>query len=151
MLLVGPHSSLDLSVIGYQFPNDTTDPYDSNWLKVSVRVRHPRGDWSRVDPCLLTDEAARLATWLEDVSARREVAAECDFLEPNLHFELLGGPDDVRVVRVHLRLELRPPWAHGGDDAEDVYVDVPAHPDQLVEAAGSLRADLARYPRRGER
>ena len=71
VLLAGLEGNeLELRVVGYQFPDDDTDPWDSNWLLVSVRVVSPAGTWEVVDPCLTTWEAKHLVRWLVNAAAR---------------------------------------------------------------------------------
>lgn len=147
MHMDGPDGSLELSLLGYQYPGLVTEPFDSNWLHVRVAVRHPRGDWVATDPCLLTYEAVALADWLEAAAAGREGDAELDFLEPCLRFELRGPGVGGRALRVHFEHELRPPWARVDVEA-DAYLDLSAAPEVLAVAADALRAQVARYPQR---
>ena len=152
MRLVGHDGIIELSLVGYQFPHLATVPWDSNWLNVRVRVRHPRGDWTAQDPCLLTYDVAGLADWLDAVAAGREEDTEHGFMEPNLYFRSVTDPDGNRFVRVYFELELRPTWApFDGAPMEDLYLDFPAEPSQLTKAAQSLREQLAHYPQRTER
>src|SRR3954452_11841563 len=60
--------SLDLKILGYQFPHLETQQYDSNWLIVSGNVTGPIGSWQFSDPFLLTYEAERLASWMDAVA-----------------------------------------------------------------------------------
>jgi hypothetical protein len=152
MQLVGSDGSLELTVVGYQFPHLAMEAWDSNWLNVRVRVQHPRGSWTAQDPCLLTHDVAELADWLEAAATGREQDSELGFMEPNLAFQTGLDGRGSRFVRVYFDLELRPPWAPSdGVPVEEVFLDFPAEPAQLSAAARSLREQLARYPRRTER
>jgi hypothetical protein len=152
MQLVGSDGSVELTLVGYQFPHLATAPWDSNWLIVRVRVQHPRGNWSAQDPCLLTYDVAGLADWLEAVAVGREDDAELGFMEPNLLFRTGTDSHGSRFVRVCFDLELRPDWARSDEaETEDLFLDFPADPTQLTAAARSLREQLARYPQRTER
>lgn len=152
MQLTGPDGALALTLAGYQFPQLATVEYDSNWLNVHVRVRHPRGEWTAQDPSLLTYEAESLAGWLEGVAAEREPHAECSFLEPNLRFEVRADEAGRRLLRAYFELELRPKWApYDGAPEDDLFIDVPVVSAHLMAAAASLREQLARYPQRTER
>ena len=152
MRLVGPDGALELTLVGYQFPHLATVPWDSNWLNVRVRVQHPRGGWTAQDPCLLTYDVAGLADWLEAVVAAREEDPEHGFMEPSLFFRSGTDADGRRFVRVFFELGLRPAWPpFDGAPMEDLFLDFPAEPSQLTEAAQSLRGQLARYPQRTER
>src|SRR3712207_3835953 len=85
MLLRGREGNeLELALVGYQFPDENTDPWDSNWLLVSVRVLGPEGSWDVVDPCLTTWEAKRLVSWLIHAAAHDPASRPMTFTEPNL-------------------------------------------------------------------
>src|SRR5262245_17587543 len=121
----------ELRIAGYQFPDDATSDYDSNWLVVEGSVRHPRGGWLFRDPSLLTYEVARLADWLEAVAAGAESQPWCGFIEPNLSFEV-AGEGATRVLRVAFAVEALPPWANFG---EHVSVEFPVTGLDLISAA----------------
>lgn len=111
MLLRGSDGqSFQLRVLGYQFPNETTDYWDANWLYVAVSVEHPRGGWSAIDPSLLTFEVARLADWFDSLAQGGPVDAEEEFTEPNLAFRLSQGGSG-QALCVYFELESRPAWA----------------------------------------
>ncbi|MGI9033048.1 MAG: WapI family immunity protein [Acidimicrobiales bacterium] len=141
-------NELGLSIVGYRDPDETVDPWNSNALLVSVRVVSPHGRWEVVDPCLTTWEAARLASWLTTVAVAPERAPAC-ISEPNLTAWARG-----RLERTDLRfcfeLERRPPWTPSVAGAADLCVDLDVATRDVLDAASSLRADLARFPRRGE-
>ena len=153
MLLRGSEGNeLELAVVGYQFPDEERDPWDSNGLLVSVRVLAPEGSWSVVDPCLTTWEAKRLVSWLVHAAAREPSAAPMTFTEPNL--TVLAGPVAGAPDRVHVRasfaLELRPPWAHTVAGSDNLTVDLDVRRGDLARAAASLLSDLVEFPQRGD-
>jgi hypothetical protein len=78
-------------IVGYQFPEVAEAEYDSNWLMVKIVVRHPDGDWSAVDPALLTYEVRELADWLRVVGSGSRETREMAFLEPCLSFRDRSG------------------------------------------------------------
>jgi hypothetical protein len=137
----------ELRVAGYQFPDNATADYDSNWLVIEGAVRHPRGEWQFRDPSLLTYEVARLADWLETVAAGTEPEPWCRFIEPNLRFELVGE-GAARVLRISFAIEALPPWAKVGDD---VSVEFPVGESEIASAVRSLRQQLRASPQRAER
>ena len=152
MLLAGLEGAeLELHVVGYQFPADDTDPWDSNWLLVSVRVVAPAGTWEVIDPCLTTWEAKHLVRWLVNAAARDPDAAPVTFTEPNLTVMAEAKPGDPNrvLVRACFQLELRPPWARGSGGRE-LCVDLDVGRAALARAAASLLAELVRFPPRGE-
>jgi sigma54-dependent transcription regulator len=135
--------------MGYQYPSLSQAEYDSNWLRVRVDVQHARGRWSAQAPCLLTSEVTELANWRERVAAGADQAAEHEFIEPNLKFELRHVAEAARAIRVYFEMEVRPPWASAvGAPEADLFLDIPVDASQLASAAESLRTQLARFPQR---
>ena len=153
MLLRGSEGNeLELAVVGYQFPDEERDPWDSNWLLVSVRVLAPEGSWAVVDPCLTTWEAKRLVSWLVHAAAREPSVVPMTFTEPNLTVvagPVAGAPDRVQV-RARFALELRPPWAHQVAGTDNLTVDLEVRRGDLARAAASLLSDLVAFPQRGD-
>ena len=153
MLLRGAEGNeLELAIAGYRFPDEARDPWDSNWLLVSVRVLSPEGSWSVVDPCLTTWEAKRLVSWLVHAAAREPSSAPMTFTEPNLTVvagPVAGDPNAVRV-RASFALELRPPWAHTVAGSDNLAVDLDVRRGDLARAAASLLSDLVEFPQRGD-
>jgi hypothetical protein len=141
-------NELELAVVGYQFPAEDRDPWDSNALLVSVRVLAPEGSWDVVDPCLTTWEAKGLVAWLVSVAA----GASFTFSEPNvtLTARAAAGAPQRAVVRACFALELRPPWAHTVAGSDNLCVDLDVDRTDLARAAASLLADLVEYPQRGD-
>ncbi len=151
MLLVGLEGNeLELRVVGYQFPDDGTDPWDSNWLLVSVRVVSPEGTWEVVDPCLTTWEAKHLVRWLVGV-ARDPAGPPVTFTEPNVSVLARHKPADPHraLLTFSFELELRPPWT-GGARGSRLCVDLDVGRAALARAAASLLGDLVRFPPRGD-
>jgi hypothetical protein len=152
VLLAGLEGNeLELGIVGYQFPDDDTDPWDSNWLLVSVRVVSPAGTWEVVDPCLTTWEAKHLVRWLVNAAARDPGASPATFSEPNLAMTARAKPADANrvLLRAAFQLELRPPWARGSGGAE-LAVELDVGRAALARAAASLLGDLVRFPQRGD-
>jgi hypothetical protein len=152
MLLRGREGNeLELGVVGYQFPDEDRDPWDSNWLLVSVRVLAPEGSWDVVDPCLTTWEATRLVAWLVHAAGRDPSAFPMAFTEPNL--TVTARARSSAPLRVHVRacfsLELRPPWAHTAAGSGNLCVDLDVERADLARAAATLLSDLVSYPQRG--
>jgi hypothetical protein len=152
MLLRGREGNeLEVGVVAYQFPDEERDPWDSNWLLVSVRVLAPEGSWEVVDPCLTTWEAKRLVSWLVQAAARDPSAVPMTFTEPNL--TVTARSRTSAPLRAHVRacfaLELRPPWARTAAGSDDLCVDLDVERGDLARAAASLLSDLVRFPQRG--
>ena len=139
-------SSLDLRVIGYQFPEIDNKRYDSNWLIIEVSVVHPDGNWTARDPSLLTFEAAHLVDWLTDILSGTNQTEYCSFIEPNLSFRVTDGGT---TLRVYFDLEIRPHWAASDvADNEDLWVQFPLSEIDINAAADELRQQLSAFPQR---
>lgn len=148
MKLVGRHeTSLELSVGGYQFPDIADDPWDSNWLMVAGRVRHPHGSWTFTDPCLTTFELDQLASWLDDVAAGRPDPDHGYFTEPNLRFSYRQEPEPTIEIRV--AYESAPPWLVGEPRMQGAVLAFPVAMNDLGIAAADVRSFISRFPVRG--
>lgn len=146
-------NELALSIVGYQFPDETVDPWDSNGLLVSVRVVSPQGTWEVVDPCLTTWETSRLASWLTAVARGSMLGAVPGLAEPNLSVRATVdslGPAAGVSLRACFELENRPPWAPMVAGSRNLCVDVEVGRSEIGDAAADLRADLVRFPQRGD-
>jgi len=145
-------NELELGLVGYQFPKEERDPWDSNWLLVSVRVLAAEGSWDVVDPCLTTWEAKRLVSYLIHAAAHDPAAVPLTFTEPNLVVTVRSRTS--APLRVHLRacfaLELRPPWARMAAGSGNLCVDLDVERGDLARAAASLLSDLVQFPQRGD-
>ncbi len=153
MLLRGRQGTeLALSIVDYQFPDEQADPWDSNWLLVSLRVVAPQGSWEVVDPCLTTWEAEHLVRWLVAVAARPPATGRVSFSEPNVSVWAALPPTapDRAQLWACFALELRPPWLSAAAGSRDLCVDLDVTRIDLVKAAASLRSDLERFPQRGD-
>ncbi|MEU5764517.1 hypothetical protein ABZ782_01165 [Streptomyces asoensis] len=159
MLLSDHASSVELRLLGYQFPDTRGDAYDDNWLVVGATVTTPEGNWSFTDPCLLTDEAHEVSAWLRAAASGAVSATPPDadgqlwpdtwFIEPVLGFSLAARSDDGVLIRVHLSLEATPPWRR--DDGADIYqytVDVTVESEALLHAADHWDRSLNSFPSR---
>jgi hypothetical protein len=152
MLLRGRDGSeLELDLVGYQFPDNHADPWDSNSLLVAVRVVSKLGAWEAVDPCLTTWEATHLARWLGAVAAGDAIAIHSAYNEPNVRAAVTGVSPDRARLRTCFELESRPPWLPGpaaGRDTLCVDLDLPRR--ALRDAAVDLARQLQRFPQRGD-
>ncbi|MEV7282447.1 hypothetical protein [Streptomyces sp. NPDC093111] len=161
MLLNDLSSSVALLPVRYQFATVRGDSYDDNWLVIDGTVMTPEGSWSFADPCLLTDEARQVSTWLRAVAAGTVGVTEPDaegellpdtwFIEPVVAFSLANRSEGgTAVIRIHLSLEAAPPWQQG-DGGADIYqyvVEVSVDAAALVHAADQWDLALASFPPR---
>jgi hypothetical protein len=143
------NSSFHLSIVGYQFPENEKEEWDSNWLRIHMAVALPQGAWSLTDPFLLTYEVGRLADWFDAIANHKQVENELGFVEPNLGFEVIYQQDTAKYLRVHFGMECLPPWVEKNEHGTaDVFTDFSLADINLHEAAESLRLQLSFYPQR---
>ncbi len=145
---------ITVDLLEYQFPDLDNAPYDSNWLMIRVRAVHPRGEWTSIEPSLLTYEVATLADWLDCVAGKDRMGppSSLSFTEPNLRFDTTEGQDGEEMLRVSFELESRPPWMPASVDPGDpAWLEFPTGEVDLHGAATRLREQLTRFPQRSER
>lgn len=158
---VSGSTAVDLEIVGYQFPDyeprdgELFDEWDANWLVVRGHLVTPEVTWSFRNPCLTTDEVARLGAWLRSVASGRVSAqashrrAGIAFTEPNISVRLATREGDLRTLEWYFAQEASPPEASEEiryGDGHPVQTTVPAA--ELVHAAETWLAELARFPRR---
>ncbi|MDQ6910214.1 MAG: hypothetical protein M3Z84_05440 [Actinomycetota bacterium] len=148
-------NELGLTPVGYQFPDNKTDPWDSNQLRVAVRVATRQGTWEVSDPCLTTWEAKALANWLMRRTAMGALS-NSSFTAPNMTIRaraILNGRGFLTIgrfnVSVELELEHRPPWATPAQGSR-LHVELDVEGKDLLQSSKDLREELSRYPQRGD-
>lgn len=143
--------SLELRVLGYEYPDVKDDKWDSNWLNIEITVNHKNGTWVTTDPCLLTFEISKIADWFEQLYiSTDQVKPKLEFVEPNLVFNLITVGNKF-VIRIYFELEVRPPWRPAKTmkkPMKDLWVDFPLDEIDLSKAMHSLRLQLDRFPER---
>jgi hypothetical protein len=169
MRLVGAGGDeLELSIVGYQFPEADDPRLRFSWHMVEGRAVAGHQRWSFRWPALTCDESPRLAAWLRaaaawadtDADTRSDTNTRADtepgephpdaphpgalaFTEPNLSLAVL---DRGVTVRVGLDLELRPPSTQTTGAGHPTILHLDLRPDDLRRAARDLDADIVRYP-----
>lgn len=147
---------LEISVAGYEFPDNVKDPYDANWLIFRVALQSVFGAWrwQVEDAGALTWELEDCITWMRALAAGEAVASESfRFSEPDVSFHVIRHEDGSAVgLTVNLMDEFQPP-TKVLVPRENNIVSLRFHtPPQILKAfASRLHANLARFPQRGER
>lgn len=144
-------SSLELTVVGYQFPEFVpgrssldASHWDANWLVVRGCLVSAAGAGSEFeDPCLTTWEARQLADWLDVVSGDAvrlpERVPPLTFTEPALSFRLAA----TGAVSVEIRMWARR-WGRTGRHQSMFTVQTTAQ--ALAVQAQVWRGELAGFP-----
>ncbi|MDB5045794.1 MAG: hypothetical protein JWQ08_1844 [Deinococcus sp.] len=175
MQLEGGYISFELKILGYQFPNKTFEPYDSEWLSMQISIRHSEGrwaDWVNIDPSLETVEIQWLIDWLREVASHSSafknwrssrLESRMFFTEPNLGFEahsnVYSEDDHDLALRVYLAAENLPPFKEDLNHAlfdktgeiSEVWINFPVYAADLQRAALSLTEQLASFPTRTDK
>ncbi len=142
---------LSLRVLGYEYPGDTSDEFDSNWLFVELSACIGGRTWRVRSACLLTWELEWIARWMESTAAGEPFDRSLDFVEPCLLFEWIGRSGARTEFRVYVELECRPPWAKAlGAPRKDCWVTLHADRSELGRAAEDARRQRSMFPTRAD-
>lgn len=128
--------SLELNIVGYQFPESTNEGWDSNWLMIEGKARLGNCEWSFKDPLMTTFEVEELIGWLKGPSRLPTKI----FVEPNLKLTYL--PPTLTVSLSHESTKLF--------DGKEVRLVFPLKGNDLATLAESLRLQLKKFPFRGD-
>jgi hypothetical protein len=113
-----PGDVLDLSIVGYQFPEAADPGQRYSWHMIAGRASTPLQTWELRWSALTCDESVRLTGWLVQVAeaAARTTSdpepaliTQASFTEPDLAFAVLAVHDGQVTMRVELDLELHAP------------------------------------------
>ena len=144
----------ELLIQGYQFPKNSNDYWDSNWLFIQINVSANSGSWSYVDACLVTFEIERLADWLDSLSAGDFRKPSLFFTENVLEFHIVEDSDNVRCLRVLCRdfvPENCPKVTARLIARDELCIDFELSEIDLGAAANDLRRQLEVFPQRAKR
>jgi hypothetical protein len=139
------NKSFELWVVSYQFRDNKTDEYDSNWLTIGIRLKGFKREWVTSDPSLLTWELKSLTDWLQNILTGDTKEKKIEFIEPNLKFELVDDIGDTLNVRTHLTLESKPDWY---TEDETFSFDLVVDRGQLQYSVERLKNELINFPGR---
>jgi len=130
-------AEFELSIAGYEFPHD-----HENWLLMDVRMKGPKGEREKRDPCMTVEEARELAEWLHEL-ARIDPEGDIgpgmpNLTEPNLRIVLKAGPSEVQL-RVEFIFESK--------DTPPVFdhVDLEIKRPDLERAVSDFRSEVEKY------
>ena len=136
---------VEIKITDYQFPKETDDDWDKNWLIIYLKVKSNFGNWQTIDPSLTTWEVRELINWFDTLS--RNLTPNylvLNFTEPNFSFKILDNSKQfLRMFRINFNLELRPQSA---TNDKEYFVDCLADNQELKRIADELRMELDKYP-----
>ena len=134
---------LELSILGYEFPDGKGDVYDVNWLDVGVAYDDGSLSFRQKDSCLLADELVELTEALDGIAEGRETGTIRTFMEPYLSFAVTVV-GELCAVQVRFVYDTDGPW-------KTVGVCQGMDRRALAEMNAELKAMSARFPRREAR
>lgn len=155
-ILTNDRFRMEVSVAGYEFPDEGADIYDANWLLIRVRLKLVYGAWTWQveDAGALTWELADAVQWLRALAVGERVEQEwCGFSEPDIRFETIRNTEGELVgLTIQLMDEFQPP-TKVLMPRENNIVTLRFHtpPDVLLALADRLEKQLVKFPQRGER
>jgi len=136
-------SFIELNVIGYQYPDETNDKWDSNWLKVNLEIKTSNIKWCSLgaDPIITTFELKELITWFKNILENKmEKHEKIEFTEPNISFEYLDEIDS-KIKKINMKLV---------PEYGKIYnVELIITNDQINYCINDLGYILIKYPERG--
>jgi hypothetical protein len=153
MKVTGPSGdSLELRIAGYQFPANTSDYFDANWLYIEAEAAIAGRSWIARDPSLCTFEVKELYEWLRELADHSATRDSFEAMEPNYRFTALGQTANSKHrIRVLLELEVRPPWtAQNSAYHNDCWIDLQCSSEELLAWSADLEVQLSEFPVRGE-
>ena len=140
------NQTVEIRITNYQFPNETQDEWDRNWLNIYLKVKSDLGNWQTIDPSLTTWEVNELIDWFNLLSKDMVPKyLKLNFTEPNLSFELFNDNRPQKIFRINFNLESRPQSAK---DSEEYFVDCIVENQELKRIADELKMELDKYPER---
>ena len=147
MIISGQNNqSVELKVAGYQFPDEKSDEWDANWLRIYLNVKADIGHWQTIDPSLTTWEFQSLVDWFRNLIEDVQIdSLRISFTEPNLAFKLLSSTESTRKVRIEFDLESRPQSVSREDEC---FVDLVLEHQEVLKVSEDLAAELQKFPER---
>lgn len=152
MRLIGiDGNSVELGVVGYQFPHAVEPQQRQSWLIVEGSATCPQGTWSFRWPALTADDAVELARWLvragtEPCGARGDGGSHLSFTEPNLAFTSALVDADLVELHVSFDLEFSPPWRPRSRTGEPFVVTCRLAAGSVLSAARAWAVAIEPYP-----
>lgn len=140
---------LELSVTGYQFPDNTND----NWCLVSSLVKQGENQYTVIDPALETTELQRMLEWFKKLSDYQlPNFGTLSFTEPCLEFEFLACDIDSVKISIKLDHEMKPDFELNqfGMAFDDWSVVFDLRADDFLLIIEGIETVLKQYPIRGQ-
>jgi hypothetical protein len=137
--------SIELGIVGYEFPFDTAD----NWCLLDTKVTQGSRIFHCVDPAVETSELISMRDWFHCLLSRTLPQwGRLWFTEPCLSFEFLSRKDDVVRVGVGLQAEMRPNFRLNqfGRRSQKWNIVCELHNDDLRSIVAELTSSMQKFP-----
>jgi hypothetical protein len=150
--LRGDGHALTISVVGYQYPNETTYP-DSEWLILEVSGEYAGKTWTRQDPAIIASDLASIASWFKALHAGITLPANpMGFWEQNLAFHHRGETAELKHrVDIWLDFEFKPPGFRATPGAQEEFLlSFELSRSEILTIADATQAAARRFPVRSK-
>lgn len=140
---------LELSIQGYQFPEDPND----DWCLIRAIVTQNNHRFEVMDPALDTTELADLLAWFKRLAMHKlPRVAHLTFTEPCLGFEFLAYHHNLVRIAISLSNEMIPNFqlTQFGMLFPDWRIVFDLTPDDFRTIVSKLESALSEFPIRGE-
>jgi hypothetical protein len=144
-LFGGDGHGVELTVVGYQFPDAVHPGQRQSWLIVEGAARCRRGAWSFRWPALTADDAVLLADWLRSMAGEQS-SGGLEFTEPNLAFAGTRSGTNQVDLQIDLDLEFSPPWRLRTRSGDPFTLSFQVTPEAILRAAAEWADEIAPYP-----
>lgn len=134
-----------MDIIGYQFPNNLEQYWDSNWLFIQIQIQLSQQSSSVKDPCLTTFEVQLLIDWLQRFEMNGVMKKGLDFVEPTIQFECNTDRNGNQSLRVIFRA---PPQGSTNQLKDNISLDFPLRQVLFSEIIENLKSQLDQFPQR---
>lgn len=143
-------STFELQILGYEFPHNEDDEYDSNWLIVRIVAKNAENTWETVEACMDTYGAQELYNWLDVIvnGSETHLQLKKGFLEHELNFELISSTSQHLSIRVRCRFHR---VLKGYLYLIRTAFDYQLEREQLRQAAQVWLSEIQQFPTRKER
>ncbi|HUR11705.1 MAG TPA: hypothetical protein VM012_10075 [Flavitalea sp.] len=137
---------VELTIAGYQFPDNKEGELDSNRLQIAMKISGHRWNWETVDCCLTTFEVKDLIKWFRNLSGNKGLQyTNMFFEESNLAFELIGSNTTVKTIQIRFGAAGRPVSMN---EEGDYFINFNFTNEELANLADELKTEYLRFPER---
>jgi hypothetical protein len=146
--LRGDGHALTISVVGYQYPNETAYP-DSEWLILEVSGEYAGKTWTRRDPAIIAHDLKHIASWFKALHAGITLPVNpMGFWEQNLAFHHRGETPDLKHrVDIWLDYEFKPPGFHATPgEQQECLLSFELSRSEILAVADATQEAARRFP-----